>query len=308
MPTPITDGPARLGTPEQLRRWSLRCHAAGMTVGLVPTMGALHDGHLSLVRRARAECDRVVVSIFVNPTQFGPGEDLDRYPRSPEADAAALAGLGVHAIYAPDAEAMYRLGHATTVHVDGPAGERLEAAFRPGHLDGVALVVSKLFVAARPERAYFGAKDAQQCAIVTRIAADLDTGVQVMVCPTVRDSDGLALSSRNAYLSEAERVRARGIPAGLARAGALFRRGERDAAALITGVRTQLDAAGLAIDYVAIVEPERFSDVQIAAPACEIVVAARIGSTRLIDSLRLGIDEAPEVPGDTEQQECSGSS
>ena len=308
MPTPTTDRPAQLATPEQLRRWSLRCHAAGMSVGLVPTMGALHDGHLSLVRRARAECDRVVVSIFVNPTQFGPGEDLEQYPRSPDADAAALASLGVHAIYAPDAETMYRPGSATLVHVDGPVGERFEAVHRPGHLDGVALVVTKLFVAARPERAYFGAKDAQQCTLVSRLAADLDTGVQVVVCPTIRDHDGLALSSRNVYLSAADRSRARAIPAGLAAAAAHFGRGERDAAALVAQVRAELDAAALAIDYVAVVEPERFLDVQIAAPACEIVVAARIGNTRLIDSLRLGIDEAPDVSGVTKQQECSGSS
>ena len=249
-----------------------------------------------------------MVSIFVNPTQFGPAEDLDRYPRSPEADSAALAALGVHAIYAPDAEAMYPAGNATVVHVGGPVGERLEAVCRPGHLDGVALVVAKLFVAARPERAYFGAKDAQQCTVVARLAADLDTGVQVVICPTVRDRDGLALSSRNAYLATDERERARAIPAGLAAASVLFDRGERDAAALVARVRAELDASALTVDYVSIVEPERFLDVQIAAPACEIVVAARIGNTRLIDSLRLGIDEAPDVPGVTKQQECSGSS
>ena len=307
MPTRTTDRPTVLDTPAALRSWSLRCHASGMSVALVPTMGALHEGHLSLVRRAMAECDRVVVSNFVNPTQFGAGEDLDRYPRSPEADAAALAAEGVHAIFAPTVDAMYPAGGATTVHCAGPLGERLEGAFRPGHLDGVALVVTKLFVAARPDRAYFGLKDAQQCAVVRQLARDLDTGVDVVVCPTVRDDDGLALSSRNRYLSAAARQRARAIPAGIAGAAALFDSGERDSTILIEVVRKALDRARLDVDYVVVVEAERLTDVRIAGPGSEILVAARIEGTRLIDSFRLGIDEAP-ASARVEQRQCSGSS
>lgn len=270
-----------------------------MSVGLVPTMGALHDGHLSLVRRARAECDRVVVSIFVNPTQFGPTEDFDTYPRSLEADVAALSRERADALFAPGAEAMYPAGRATTVHVGGPLGTRLEAVSRPGHLDGVALVVTKLLVAARPDRAYFGAKDAQQCAMVSRLAEDLDAGVEIVECPTVRDADGVALSSRNAYLDRDERLRARAIPAGLAVAARRFAGGERDAATLRNLVRDELDRAGLNVDYVAMVEPHGFADVETAAPGCKIVLAATIGSTRLIDSLRLGMDDAPIVCGVT---------
>lgn len=307
MRTRTTDRPTAIDTPAALRRWSLRCHAAGMTVGLVPTMGALHAGHLTLVRRAVAECDRVAVSIFVNPAQFGPGEDLDRYPRSPDADAEALAAEGVHAVFAPSVAAMYPPGRATSVHCGGPLGERLEAAHRPGHFDGVALVVTKLFVASRPDRAYFGAKDAQQCAVIKRLASDLDTGVEVVICPTVRDADGLALSSRNAYLSREARGRALAIPNALAAAAALFAGGEHDPASLINVARAELESADLEVDYVAVVEPERFSEVRYAGRGSELVVAARIAGTRLIDCLRLGVDDAPVTAG-VKQRECSGSS
>jgi len=306
MPTRITDSPTRLETPEALRRWSLRCHAAGMSVGLVPTMGALHAGHRSLIDRALADCDRVVVSIFVNPAQFGPGEDFDRYPRTLDADLSMLAESGVHAVYLPSVAAMYPPGGGTTVHVAGPASEGLEALSRPGHLDGVALVVIKLLIAARPDRAYFGRKDAQQCAVVRRLAADLDTGVTVVVCPTVRDHDGLALSSRNAYLSPQDRARALAIPAGLAEAAALFEAGERAGTRLIEAVKRHLQSAGASIDYVALVDPDSFIEVDFPSPGCEILVAARIESIRLIDAMQLGFDEAPVVGG-ASGNECSGS-
>jgi len=168
MPIRSTDRPVSLATPDQLRRWSLRCHAAGMSVGLVPTMGALHEGHLSLVRRARAECDRVVVSIFVNPAQFGPGEDFARYPRTLVADVVALEQLGVDAVFSPEVEAMFPPGGITTVHLHGTLGGRLEAVSRPGHLDGVALVVTKLFVAARPDRSRLGRRRAVQPQRISR--------------------------------------------------------------------------------------------------------------------------------------------
>jgi len=266
-----------------------------MSVGLVPTMGALHRGHLSLVARAMGECDRVAVSIFVNPRQFAPGEDFERYPRSPESDLEALAGAGVHAVYMPAVEAMYPAGLSTAVHVTGPVGEGFEADLRPGHFHGVALVVTKLLVAARPDRAYFGQKDAQQCAVVERLARDLDTGVQIVVCPTVRDGDGLALSSRNQYLSAEDRRRALAIPAGLAAAATRFEAGERGSAALIEAVTEKLRAADATIDYVAIVDPGTFMEVETASPGCQILVAARIGTTRLIDNLRLGSDAAPSA-------------
>ncbi len=182
------------------REW----HAAGATIGLVPTMGALHAGHMSLVAAARADAPRVVISIFVNPLQFGPGEDFERYPRPVETDLAMLREAGVDAVYMPDQSALYPDDASTRVHVGGVT-ETLEGVHRPGHFEGVATVVTKLLWATRADRAYFGQKDAQQVAVVKRLAADLDSGVEIRVCPTIRDADGLAVSSRNAYLSAAER-------------------------------------------------------------------------------------------------------
>jgi pantoate--beta-alanine ligase len=307
MPTPSTDRLTRLSTPIALSRWALRCHASGMSVGMVPTMGALHEGHLSLVRRALAECDRVVVTIFVNPSQFAPGEDFERYPRDLEADLDALREAGVDAVFVPSVEVMYPPGQATRVQVTGLVAERLEAVCRAGHLEGVALVVTKLFVAGRPDRAYFGQKDAQQCAVVRRLAVDLDTGVEVVVCPTVREADGLALSSRNAYLSAADRVRAQAIPAGLSAAAEAFARGERSGAELAELARRPLAAVAAAIDYIEVVDPDTFERAEIAGTGCQILVAARMGTTRLIDALRLGLDNAPVAHGVAEQV-CSESS
>ena len=293
MPIPSTDAPELLSTPAELRRRSTTWHAAGLSVGMVPTMGALHAGHRALIDRAVAENDRVVVTIFVNPAQFGPGEDFGRYPRTLDADLGMLADAGVHAAFAPTVETMYPPGIVTRLDIAGPLGERLEGASRPGHFNGVALVVTKLLVAGLPDRAYFGQKDAQQCAVVRHLARDLDTGVEIVVCPTVRDTDGLAISSRNLYLSPEERVRARAIPSSLATAIGRFEAGERDATALATTVRSLLENAGLDVDYVAVVEAEDFAEVETAVPTNQIVLAARIGSTRLIDVVRLGVDTAP---------------
>ena len=293
MPTPSTDAPEQLATPAELRRRSATWHAAGLSVGMVPTMGALHAGHRALIDRAVAENDRVVVTIFVNPAQFGPGEDFARYPRTMDADLAVLGAAGVHAAFVPTVEAMYPPGMVTRLDVAGPLGDRLEGASRPGHFNGVALIVTKLLVADLPDRAYFGQKDAQQCAVVRHLARDLDTGVEIVVCPTVRDTDGLAISSRNLYLSPEERARASAIPSSLAAAMARFEAGERDATALATTVRSFLENAGLDVDYVAVVEAEDFAEVETAVPTNEIVLAARIGSTRLIDVVRLGVDTAP---------------
>jgi pantoate--beta-alanine ligase len=287
------DVPRQLSTPEELRRWAERCRAAGLLVGLVPTMGALHGGHRSLLRRARADCDRVVASIFVNPRQFGEGEDIDRYPRSLEKDLVVLAEEGVDAVFVPTVDTMYPATAATTVHVDGSITGVLEGSFRPGHFDGVALVVTKLLIACRPHRAYFGQKDAQQCAVARRLARDLDTGVEIAVCPVVRDPDGLALSSRNAYLDPDERRRALAIPAGLSAAAEAFAAGEHRPAVLCALVLRPMEEAGFVVDYVAAVDDESFAPVDVAGPGCQILVAGRLGTTRLIDVIRLGIDTAP---------------
>jgi pantoate--beta-alanine ligase len=300
MPIPFTDTPdlsanplELLATPAELRQWSERLRAAGLSVGMVPTMGALHAGHRSLIDRAVAENDRVVATIFVNPAQFGPSEDFARYPRTMDADLEVLVAAGVDAAFVPSVETMYPPGLVTRLGISGPLGDRLEGASRPGHFNGVALVVTKLLVAGLPDRAYFGQKDAQQCAVVRRLARDLDTGVEIVVCPTVRDPDGLAISSRNVYLNPEERLRALAIPSGLAAAMARFEAGERDATALATTVRSCLENERLDVDYVAVVEADTFSEVETAAPTNQIVLAARIGSTRLIDVVRLGVDTAP---------------
>jgi len=236
-----------------------------VTTGLVPTMGALHDGHRALLRAARADNDRVVMSLFVNPTQFGPEEDFLRYPRDEATDRATAAAEGVDEVYAPTVDEMYPDGFATTVSV-GPLGARYEGAARPGHFDGVATVVLKLFQRVRPNRAYFGQKDAQQLAVVRRMARDLDLEVDISAVPTVREPDGLALSSRNVYLSPEQRQRA----ASLHRA--LVARDPR----LVEGE----------VDYLAVVDPDTFEEVAPRAGAL-VIGAARFGTIRLIDNITL---------------------
>jgi pantoate--beta-alanine ligase len=290
-------GPRVLESPGALRLQSERWRSAGLIVGIVPTMGALHAGHVSLVRRARDECDRVVVSIFVNPTQFGPGEDYSRYPRPRERDIEICAEERVDAVYAPDVDAMYPTGFATRVLLEGPLVATLEGAARPGHFAGVALAVTKLLTASRADRAYFGQKDAQQCAVVRRLAADLDLGVDVVVCPTVRDADGLALSSRNVYLSAQEREAALAIPRGLAAAAGLARAGIDAAERLVAAVREELAASpGLVVEYVDAVDGDTFEPVARVGEGARIQVAARIGATRLIDTLSPLVDIPPTGP------------
>ena len=258
---------------EQALEW------ADETVGLVPTMGALHAGHRSLIARARAENTRVVVSIFVNPLQFGPGEDLARYPRPVEADMEMLREAGVDAVYMPRVEDMYPDGAATRVVV-GTVAEPLEGAARPGHFDGVATVVTKLFWAVKPDRAYFGQKDAQQVAVVSRLAADLDTGVEIVVCPIVREADGLAVSSRNVYLDGPQRAAAVCLSRALRTATESYLAGVRDSAALEGVLRQVVGQERLAhIEYAAIVDPGDFS-----SPGTLALLAVRIGETRLIDN------------------------
>jgi pantoate--beta-alanine ligase len=260
---------------EASRRWRV----ARRSIGLVPTMGALHPGHLSLVERARRENDVVVVSIFVNPIQFGPGEDFERYPRDFEHDAVLLGKAGTDAIYRPSVDAMYPMGATTRVIVHGVA-EPLEGAARPGHFEGVATVVTKLFAAVEPDRAYFGQKDAQQLAVVKRLATDLDLGVEVIAGPTVREPDGLAMSSRNAYLDPEERKAAAALSAALRLAARAYAAGERDSDALGAILRSRLDAEPLiAVEYAEVVDPATFRK-----PGSLAVIAARIGKTRLIDN------------------------
>jgi pantoate--beta-alanine ligase len=276
-------GPRPVDTPAALREWSDAARREGLRIGLVPTMGALHAGHVSLVRRARQECDRTAVSIFVNPLQFTPGEDFERYPRRLDADLEVLRAEGVDAAYLPAVEVMYPPGATTRVRV-AELDDVLEGACRPGHFEGVATVVLKLFEAARPDRAYFGQKDAQQAALVTRLARDLDTGVEVVVCPTVREPDGLALSSRNAYLRGDERRAALCLVRALRAASACYAAGQRDPAMLRAEMREVLDAEPMArVDYAEVVDGATFQP-----PGRLAVLAVHIGATRLIDNHRLG--------------------
>ena len=274
----------------EIRRWSrsLRCepgNAIGVNIGLVPTMGALHAGHASLIRAARAECSHVAVSLFVNPTQFGPHEDFARYPRSFEADCALAESEGADVLFAPSIEELYPNGtDSTFVEVPG-LGDRLDGASRPGHFRGVATVVAKLLIAAEPDRAFFGQKDAAQVAVLRRMAADLRFAAEIVVCPIVRDADGLALSSRNAYLSPAERAQALALSRAIRCVESLFAAGERNAPALITAARQILAAEpAIRVDFIELVDWSTLEPVKTAATGTLFAVAAYVGATRLIDN------------------------
>jgi pantoate--beta-alanine ligase len=249
-------------------------------------MGALHAGHLSLVRLAKRESGFVVVSIFVNPLQFGPGEDFRRYPRREEDDRDVLVGEGADLLYLPAPGDFYPPGFSTSVEVDG-VSENGEGGARPGHFRGVATVVAKLFHQVGPDVAVFGQKDLQQVAVVRRMIRDLDFPIRLVVGDTVREPDGLAMSSRNAYLSTEDRRLAAALPRSLVRARDLATRGERDAKRLADGVRQELAAAGLRVDYVQVVDPETMASVVEASAGTVIAAAVRIGATRLIDNVRL---------------------
>ena len=252
-------------------------------LGLVPTMGALHDGHMSLVRRARAENSTAVVSIFVNPAQFGPGEDFAAYPRDMDADLARLDEAGVDVVFAPSTDEMYPDGFDTHVDV-GRIAERLEGAARPGHFRGVATVVCKLLSIVRPDRAYFGSKDAQQGMVIRRLNADLDLGAQIVMCPTVREPDGLALSSRNAYLDADERGAAALLYRALTIARSIMGRGSAEA--VRSAIFDILSAEPLAsVDYVSVADAETLEELDAVDRPALVSLAVRIGSTRLIDNI-----------------------
>lgn len=265
--------------------------AAGLTVGLVPTMGALHAGHLSLIQAARSRCDVVVVSLFVNPTQFDEQTDLAAYPRTEDADAALAAQAGADLLFAPSPLEIYRPGFSSSVEVHGLT-DRLEGAMRgKEHFRGVTTIVCKLLNIARPDVAYFGRKDAQQAAVIRRMVADLDMDVQIETLPIVREPDGLAMSSRNVRLSAAERERALGLHAALRAAEALAASGERSAARLTEEARRVLAHFLVSPEYVALVDPESFEDLDRLNPTGLMLVAARVGQTRLIDNLTLTLTQ-----------------
>jgi len=274
--------------PSAMREHAREMRSGGRRLGFVPTMGALHAGHLALVAEARARADVVVLSVFVNPLQFGPGEDFARYPRDLRRDTDLAAGAGVDVLWAPSPDAMYPEPPQVMV-APGPAGDRYEGAVRPGHFSGVLTVVTKLFAVVQPDVAIFGRKDFQQAALVRRMVRDLSLPVEVVVAPTVREKDGLALSSRNAYLDAGARAAAAAIPGALARAVETYRRGERGGAALADCARRALEgAAGVAVDYVVCLDPDTLEPVVTAGGTSVLAVAARVGPTRLIDNVVLG--------------------
>jgi pantoate--beta-alanine ligase len=267
-----------------------RIRAEGRTVGFVATMGAFHEGHRSLMRRARSERDALVVSIFVNPLQFGDPSDLEAYPRDEEADLADAEREGAELVFAPSASEMYPDGEPEVTVDPGPLAERIEGASRPGHFRGVATVVAKLFQVVGTCRSYFGEKDAQQLAVVRRMVTDLSFPVEIVSCPTVREPDGLALSSRNARLTPEQRAAAPCLFLGLSEAATTARAGERDAGRLIAVMAREIGATAPArLDYATVVDDRSFEEIATVEPPARALVAARFGDVRLIDNLRLPI-------------------
>lgn len=291
----MNDKPEIIKEPELLRRACDDARGRGQTVALVPTMGALHQGHLSLIEAALPERHFIVLTIFVNPKQFGEGEDFDRYPRDLAGDLNTLSGLGVDIVFAPAASAMFPAHHKTVVAVE-ELSDKLCGAFRPGHFSGVTTVVAKLFGIVGPCRAVFGRKDYQQFKVISRMVRDLNMPVEMLGIPTYREKDGLAMSSRNAYLSTDERRRARALSAGLADARELFAKGIRRVGDLRNAALAQIEKAVDRLDYLTAADPETLdtlSDDVNAGRTMLLAVAAHIGKTRLIDNIVLGEDELP---------------
>lgn len=281
MTAPIIRSKAAL--QQMTRGW----RRAGEVIGVVPTMGALHQGHLSLVRAAKAGADRVIVTIFVNPKQFNDPKDLENYPRTEEEDARKLIPFEVDAIYCPDPDQIYPDGFVTTVSVGGVADE-LEGAFRPGHFDGVATVVTKLFTQTMADRAWFGEKDYQQLQVVTRLSADLDLGTEVVGCPTIREEDGLALSSRNLLLSDRARIKAPALNAAMERAAARIGAGE-PVAQVLAEASAEVERAGFnAVEYMELRDCETLKPVEVLNRPARLLAAAQLAGVRLIDNIAVG--------------------
>lgn len=281
MTAPIIRSKAAL--QQMTRGW----RRAGEVIGVVPTMGALHQGHLSLVRAAKAGADRVIVTIFVNPKQFNDPKDLENYPRTEEEDARKLIPFEVDAIYCPDPDQIYPDGFVTTVSVGGVADE-LEGAFRPGHFDGVATVVTKLFTQTMADRAWFGEKDYQQLQVVTRLSADLDLGTEVIGCPTIREEDGLALSSRNLLLSDRARIKAPALNAAMERAAARIGAGE-PVAQVLAEASAEVERAGFnAVEYMELRDSETLKPVEVLNRPARLLAAAQLAAVRLIDNIAVG--------------------
>jgi pantoate--beta-alanine ligase len=277
-----------LATIPDLREWVRAARARGLRIGLVPTMGALHEGHLALADAAHAGSDAVVMSIFVNPLQFGPHEDLSRYPRDLARDRTLAAARAVDVLFVPSVETMYPAGAEVRV-IPGKAAARWEGEFRPGHFAGVLTIVAKLFHLVAPDRAWFGQKDFQQATLIRQMVRDLDFPLDIEVVRTVRERGGLALSSRNAFLSPADREQALGLSRALAAAAAAFASGERGAAALERVMRGGLAVhPGVEVEYIAVADPRTLEPVSSAAEDTVVLLAARVGSTRLIDNVILG--------------------
>ena len=269
---------------------------AGHAVGFVPTMGALHAGHISLIERARAECRFVVVSIFVNPTQFGPNEDFSRYPRPRERDLELCHNAGADLVFYPTVETMYPLGHRTFVEVSG-LSDVLEGKIRPGHFRGVATVVTKLFLIVLADKAYFGQKDYQQQMVIRVMTRELNIPTEIVTCETKRDPDGLAMSSRNAYLTPAERQAGLSLSQALRLAERLFVQGERNVSRVEAAMRSHIEAtSGAVLDYAVIVHSETLSELTAAEPEMVALIAARFGTTRLIDNQILRLPSSPLAP------------
>jgi pantoate--beta-alanine ligase len=278
-----------LRTVSEVREAARAARAEGRTIGLVPTMGAFHPGHVSLMERAKQQTDVVVVSLFVNPTQFGTGEDLTAYPRDEARDAEIAADAGVDVLFAPPVEEVYPAGFQTTVTV-GELAQPLEGAHRPGHFDGVATVVTKLLNMVGPDVAFFGQKDAQQALIVRRVVRDLDIPTRIEVCPTVREADGLAMSSRNAYLAPAERDRAIALRRALDAAEQAVAGGERDAGAVATAAHAAMEPFGVEPEYVALVSADSLHPVDRIDGEILVALAARVGPARLIDNTLIQVN------------------
>jgi pantoate--beta-alanine ligase len=285
-----------LRTVAELKTALVQPRREGRRIGLVPTMGALHEGHLSLMRRARSECDEVVVTLFVNPTQFNQTSDLDAYPRDEERDVVIASEQGVDYLFAPPVGEIYPEGFATTVSISGIT-EPFEGAQRGReHFEGVATVVCKLFNIVAPDVAYFGQKDVQQTLVIKQLVRDLDMTVEVEVCPTVREPDGLALSSRNARLSATERRRATALHQALATAKVLVAAGETDVATILAAALPELDDPGIRVEYLQIVNPETLMPITSVGGPALALVAAWVGETRLIDNQMLSVPTSSRPP------------